>query len=154
MPSMKKLYEGICGIILFTAVCISMSEIIARVFFHMSYDFIIDFSVWLTVWALLMMAGPLLAEGGHVSIDFFKERLGGKVRMSVELFNSLCTLLYGISITVGGALFVRQLYEKKAVFPRYFEIPIWIVELCVPISMFIFSIFAVIAFIQSLRKKW
>lgn len=151
---MRKIYEGFCGVLLFIAVFTSAFEIIARVFFHASYDFIIDFSVWFTVWALLLIAGPLLAEGGHVSIDFFKERLSGRPRLLVELFNAICTLAYGASITVGGIIFVQKLYERHAVFPRYFEIPMWIVETCVPISMFIFTVYAIIGFCQALRKKW
>lgn len=152
--SLKKSYEGFCGILLFLAVFFSMGEIIARVIFHTSYDFIIDLSVWLTVWALLLIAGPLLAEGGHVSIDFLRNKLRGRPRLAIELFNVLFTLSYGAVITLGSILFIRRLYSQHAVFPRYFAIPMWIVELCVPIGMSIFTVYAAFELYKTVRRKW
>ena len=131
-----------------------MGEIVARVFFHTTYDFVIDFSVWLAVWAVLLLGGPLLAEGGHVSVEFVREKLRGKSRLFLEAFNSLCTLTYGAVIALGGVLLVRSLYVKKAVCPRYFAIPMWVVELCVPIAMLIFTLYAVVEFYKVLRRKW
>jgi TRAP-type C4-dicarboxylate transport system permease small subunit len=152
--SLKKFHEGFCGILLFLAVFFSMGEIIARVIFHTSYDFIIDLSVWLTVWALLLIVGPLLPEGGHVSIDFLREKLRGRPRLAIELFNVLATLSYGAVITLGSILFIGRLYSQHAVFPRYFAIPMWIVELCVPIGMFIFTAYAVFELYKTVRRKW
>ena len=73
--------------------------------------------------------------------------------MSLELFNVLTTVIYGISITIGGVLIVRQLYLRAAVFPRYFAIPKWIVELCIPIGMGIFTLFGIVELIRILRRK-
>jgi len=149
----KKIYERFCGILLFLAVSCSIFEIIARVAFHICFDFIIDFSVWLTVWSLLLITGLLLPERGHVSIDFLRDKLKGKPRLFVELFNALFTLTYGAAITLGGILFIQRLYTLNAVFPRYFAIPMWIVELCVPIGMLIFTGYAAYEFYKALYGK-
>ena len=146
-------YEAFCGILLLLAVAISLGEIVGRVVFSTTYDFIIDLSVWITIWAMLLMGGPLLAENGHVSIDFFRSRLQGKSRMSLEIFNALTTLIYGVTVTIGGILIVKQLYLRSAVFPRYFAIPKWIVELCIPLGMGIFTLFGIVEFIRILRQK-
>jgi len=138
----KRAYIGFCGFLLSLAVLISLYEIVSRVIFKTTYDFIIDLSVWLTVWAMLLMLGPVLAEGGHVSIDFIRDRLHGKARTILEIFNTLSCLIYGAAITWGGFLLVQRLYIKKSVFPRYFAFPMYIIELCVPISMAIFTLFA------------
>lgn len=148
-----RVFETICGLLLYVAVVVSLGEIVGRIFFHITYDFVIDLSVWITVWAMLLIGGPLLAENGHVSIDFIRAKLWGKPRLVLELINTSATLLYGGAVTIGGALLVRQLYLRGSVFPRYFPIPKWFVELCVPIGMALFTLFAAWEFIKIIRRR-
>jgi len=150
----KKAFEIFCGLLLFLAVTISMAEIVTRVLFKVSFDLFFDFSVWIAVWALLLIAGLLLPEDGHLSIDFFKNKFSGKPRWFIEVSLGLITLGWGALITWGAFRFLQQLYARKSVFPRYFAIPMWIVELCVPIGMGIFTVYAVIGLVKVIRKKW
>jgi len=150
----KKNYEIFCGLLLFLAVSISMAEIVARVFFKTSIDLFFDFSVWITVWALLLIAGPLLPEGGHISIDFLRIKLSGWSRWLLEVVLALITLFYSALITLGSIHFIYQLYSRKSLWPRYIAIPKWLTELCVPIGMFIFTVYAVIEVIKAIRKRW
>ena len=143
-------YEVVCGMILFIAVIISMSEIVLRVGFNTSYDFIIQASVWLTVWALLLIGGPVLAEDGHVSIDFLITRLRGKPRWVLMFFNTITTLIYSIAITYGGVLLVIELIKKGSVFPMYLPVPMWTIQIIVPISMAVFTYFSAVRFYQVL----
>ena len=140
--------EIFCGFLLFAAVGISLGEIVGRVVFHTTYDFIIDLPVWITIWAMLLAGGPLVAENGHVSIDFMVNRLKGKKRLWVELFNITATALYGLSVTIGGIALVRMLYLRQAVFPKFIPIPKWIVELCIPLGMGIFTVISIIRFFK------
>ena len=149
----KKIYIGFCGFLLSLAVLISLYEIMSRVIFKTTYDFIIDFSVWLTVWAMLLIMGPLLAEGGHVSIDYVRDKLHGKARVILEVFNTVSCIIYGLAITWGGIHLVHSLYVRKAVFPRYFAFPMYLIELCVPISMAVFTYFALIELYRLIRPK-
>jgi len=143
-----------CGIILFIAVSISMAEIVTRVVFKMSFDLFFDFPVWLTVWALLLITGFLLPEGGHVSIDFIRIKFKGRLRWLLEICLGLITLGYGVLITGGSIQFLQQLYQRGSIFPRYIPVPKWIVELCVPIGMGIFTLFALTELIKAVRRKW
>lgn len=146
--------EITCGFILFIAVTISMAEIVTRVVFKMSFDLFFDFPVWLTVWALLLITGFLLPEGGHVSIDFIRIQFTGWIRWLLEIGIALITLAYGVLITWGSIQFLQQLYQRGSIFPRYLPVPKWIVELCVPIGMGIFTLFALTELIKAFRKKW
>lgn len=141
-----------CGVLLFIAVTISLGEIVGRIIFHTTYDFIIDLPVWITVWAMLLIGGVLVAEGGHVSIDFMVNRLKGKARLLLEIFNITATVIYGIAITIGGFTLVRMFYLRETVFPRYIPIPKWIVEFCVPLGMGIFTIISIIEFFKVIKK--
>jgi TRAP-type C4-dicarboxylate transport system permease small subunit len=143
-------FEVFCGSFVLIAVLISVSEIVLRVGFNTSYDFIIQASVWLTIWGLLLISGPILAEDGHVSIDFVRNRLRGRPQWLLDLFNTGTTLIYALVVTCGGILLVIELLERGTVFPMYFPIPMWAIQIIVPISMGIFSYFAVIRFYRAL----
>jgi TRAP-type C4-dicarboxylate transport system permease small subunit len=149
-----KAYEIFCGVLLLVAVSFSILEIIGRLFFSVSYDFLIDLPVWLTAWATLLMTGPLLYIGGHVSIEIVKEKLKGKPRLAVSIFNNLFALIYGAIISIGGVQLVFHHFSEYSVFPRYIPIPRWWVELCVPLAMIIFTICGLLVFIREIRKKW
>ncbi len=150
---MKKVFEICCGVLLLVAVLISFSEIIMRVFFSVSYDFIIDLSVWITVWASLLIGGPILLENGHISVDMIRDRITGKIRLGVEIINTFACIVFGGVLLFGGTQFVLQLYKKKAVFPRYIPIPMWIVELCVPLGMLLFTFFSIVLMIKVIRNN-
>jgi TRAP-type C4-dicarboxylate transport system permease small subunit len=144
--------EKFCAFLLIIAVLISLGEIIGRVFFHMTYDFVIDLPVWLTVWAMLLISGPLIAENGHVSIDLVVTKLRGRAKLLVELFNISATIIYGAVVSFGGFALIRMLYERQTVFPKYFPIPKWIVELCIPLGMVIFTLVGIIEFYNIIKR--
>jgi TRAP-type C4-dicarboxylate transport system permease small subunit len=147
-----RMIEIFCGILLFIAVGISLGEIVGRVIFHTTYDFVIDLPVWITVWAVLLISGPLIAENGHVSVDFMVNKLRGKPRLFLELFNMTVTVIYGFAITIGGIALIRMLLMRNTVFPKYFPIPKWIVEFCIPLGMALFTIVGIIEFFKIIKR--
>ncbi|MEN8210270.1 MAG: TRAP transporter small permease [Thermodesulfobacteriota bacterium] len=150
----KTIFENCCGYLLLIAVFISLAEIVARLLFNTSFDLFFSFTVWISVWSILLITGLLLPEGGHLSVDFIRQQLGGRPRWLLEVCIALITLGYGVFISWGSILFINQLYQRKSVFPTYIAIPKWMVELCVPIGMFIFSVFALVGLIRAIQKKW
>jgi TRAP-type C4-dicarboxylate transport system permease small subunit len=119
-----------------------MAEIVTRVVFKMSFDLFFDFPVWLTVWALLLITGFLLPEGGHVSIDFIRIKFKGWLRWLLEISIGIITLVYGVIDHLGQHPVSTAALQRGSIFPRYIPVPKWIVELCVPIGMGIFTLFA------------
>ena len=154
LDRIKEIFENCCGYLLLVAVFISLAEIVARVVFKTSFDLFFALPVWISVWSMLLITGLLLPESGHLSVDFLKQQFSGRLRWLLEVTLALVTLGYGVFITWGSILFIRQLYQMESVFPLYIAIPKWMVELCVPIGMFIFSIFALAGLIKAVREKW
>jgi len=152
--SALRIYEMCCGVLLLLATLLVILEIIGRVIFNISYDFIVDGSVWLTIWAMLFMAGPLLLSDGHVSIAMIREILTGKSRWFVLVLNDVAILSYGATVAVGGFIMLLKHWNEYSVFPRYFPIPKWWVEICIPSAMSIFTICALILLVRDLRRKW
>jgi len=120
-----------------------MAIIVLRQTFGISYDFLTDGVVWLTIWATLLVSGPLFGEGGHIAVKALLERIPGKFRPAVEFFNTLGTLIFVAVVTYGGCRLIHFLFINEHVYARYISIPMWMVQICVPIGLFIFTIYAV-----------
>ncbi|MBU2648892.1 TRAP transporter small permease [bacterium] len=149
-----RIFEVCCGYLLLVAVALSLVEIVARVVFRTSFDLFFSFTVWISIWSLLLITGLLLPTGEHLSIDFLRNKIRGGPRWLLEVILALITLGYGIFITWGSILFIGQLYQRKSVFATYIAIPKWQVELCVPIGMLIFTVFAARGLIRVIRTRW
>ena len=128
--------------VFFLGVSINFIEIVTRVFFSASIDLMYDLPVWCTIWSTLMVTGPILIDNEHVSIDAITTHLRGTAKKVILILNALITLAFGIIITISGYIAVTQLYQFGTTYPRSIPIFTWCVEICVPISMFIFSCFA------------
>ena len=139
----RKLYENFCGILLGLGAFLCMGEIVSRVLFGKSYDFLYSGIIWLVIWSVLLLSGPVLKEGGHIHVDFVVQKLKGRLRLLVEVLNSLCILIYGALIAWGGITMVHLYHTRNMTFALYFPIPMWMVKLCVPLGMVIFTIYAV-----------
>jgi TRAP-type C4-dicarboxylate transport system permease small subunit len=151
----KRLIDGyklFCAFILGLSAALLIAVIILRETVGISYDFMIDIIVWLTVWATFLLSGPLYGERGHVAIKFVLEKLSGKPRLGLEFFNALCALTYVGVTTVGGVLLMHTLYSQHQVYPRYIAIPMWIVQMCVPIGLCIFTIFALVELYRIVQR--
>jgi TRAP-type C4-dicarboxylate transport system permease small subunit len=152
--SVMRVYEISCGVLLLLGALLANLEILGRVIFNISYDFIIDCTVWLTIWATLFMGGPLLLSAGHVSIDLVRDKLTGTPRLILQILNDLAILAYGITVAVGGFIVLFRHFTEYSVYPRYFPIPKWWVEICIPSAMSIFAICALMLLIRDIRRKW
>ena len=124
-----------------------------RFFFAYSWDLLYDIPVWCTVWATLLISGPILLSGEHVSIDALTTFLKGPLKKVITVCNAVIVLVFGLVFTYGGYLFVLQLYNFNTAYTRSVSIPSWIVEGCVPLGLFIFTICAVIDLIRKIKEK-
>lgn len=139
--------------VFFFGVFVNFLEIILRFFFSYSWDLLYDIPVWCTVWATLLISGPILLAGEHVSIDAVITFAKGRLKKVIFICNAVIVLIFGIIFTYGGYLFVMQLYNFNTAYTRSISIPAWLVEACVPLGLFIFTVCAVIDLICKIKEK-
>ncbi len=150
----KDIWIKFWGIIFFIGVSINFLEIVCRTLFHFSWDIMYDLPVWLTIWSVMMLAGPILPDGDHVSVDMIRDNLHGTARKILECFNLLVCIIFGLIITYGGYLVVMQYYKFNMNIIRVISVPRFLVESCIPIGMGLFTIFAIIHIFRVLRTDY
>lgn len=142
----EKLEKGLfyfCITLLAVSVSLLVVVIFLRAAFGIGYDFLADTVVWLTIWATMLYIGPLYGQREHVAITFVLEKLRGKTKAGFETLNALATLFYVGTVTVGGCISIYQLYTQHQVYARYIAIPMWIVQLCVPLGFGLMAVYAI-----------
>ncbi len=135
-------------------VFINFLEIVMRFIFSYSLDLFYDIPVWCTVWATLLVGGPILLKNEHVSIDAIYSMVTPKIRKLLNIINSIIVLIFGLVFTYGSILFVMQLYRFNTVYTRSISIPSWMVEICVPIGLIVFSCCAIYNLYKSIIERY
>ncbi len=113
-----------------------------------------DIPVWLTIWSVMMLAGPILPDGDHVSVDILRDKLTGIPRKILELISISMCILFGAVVTYGGAIVVSQYYNFNMKIIRMVPVPRWLVEAAVPVGMGVFTLFAIYQCIVILRTDY
>ncbi|KAF1077480.1 TRAP transporter small permease [Halodesulfovibrio sp. MK-HDV] len=140
--------------VLFLAITINFLEIVMRVLFNSSVDLMFDLPTWLTTWSMVLISGMILLDNEHLCIEAIRSKLSGKPAKVLDFINNLLTTLFAAIVTYSGIMFVKQLYVFDTAFTRIITIPKWMVEICIPIGMGVFTICAIIKTVQDLRKKY
>lgn len=141
------------SIVFFFGVFVNFLEIILRCFFNYSLDLFYDIPVWCTVWATLLISGPILLDGEHVSIDALQCLLKGGLKKALSILNAVIVLVFGVIFTYGGILFVAELLRFNTAYTRSVSVPSWLVEACVPLGLFIFTCCAIYDLYRKIFKK-
>ena len=150
----KQRWMEFWGLVFFLGVLINFTEIICRTVFHFSLDIMYDLPVWLTIWAVMMLAGPILLEGEHVSVDMVRDAVHGKPRKFIEIVNCLATIAFGVVVTWGGIIFISQCWRFNMKIIRCVPVPRWLVEMCIPLGMAVFTVYALIQLGRVLRTNY
>ncbi len=154
LSKMKEYYIKFWGLVFFVGVSINFIEIICRTVFNFSWDLMYDLPVWITIWSVMMLAGPILPDGDHVSVDMLRDVFYGPVRKFFELINMLACIVFGLIISYGGITVVSQYYDFQMNIIRIISVPRWMVEICIPIGMVMFTLFSVYQFFVVFRTKY
>ena len=151
---LKKIWVYFFSFVLFTAISINFFEIVLRVLFNYSIDLMYDLPAWLTAWSMILVSGIILLDNEHLCIEVLRSKMPAKGKRTLDFINNILTLIFGATITYAGFIFTKQLYTFNTTYTRIIAVPKWMVEVCVPLGMGIFSICAVIKLIHDIRRKY
>ena len=152
----RKLEKGLtyfCLVLLGMSVSLLVVVIFLRAACGIGYDFLTDMVVWLTIWSTMLYIGPLYGQGEHVSVSFILRKLRGKIKMGFEVFNDLVALFYVGTVTIGGCIAMYVFYTTNQNYARYIPIPVWIVQLCIPVGFGLFLIYLLTDLWRVLRGR-
>ena len=102
----------------------------------------------------MMVAGPILPDGDHVSVDMLRNALPGPARKACDIISCFATIAFGVGISWSGFIFISQCIEFNMNIVRCVPVPRWLVESCVGLGMAMFTVFAVYRLWVVVRGKY
>lgn len=128
-----RILAGIVGLAALLLLCF---EVFARYFFpSILPDWGAEITIYLTIWALFLVAGELALNGGHVHADFVVDRLSDTWKQRLGLLSAVAGLVFsGIFLWYGYEVveFAHMIGEEGDSTLRF---PKWIYYLALPAGM-------------------
>lgn len=129
---------------LLAALCINVFvQVILRYIFLYSSRWTLEFSRYLMIWAVLLVAGPALKHGFLVGVDTLVERLRPRARLWVACLLRMAMGVLSVTIILQSLKLMQSQWEMQQMSPAL-EIPIVFMYLAIPVGFTLFIFYLVV----------
>ena len=132
----------------FIIMCISLFLQLFSRFIGKPLVFTEEISRYSYVWIVFIAMSLAIKTNDHIAIDFFKNKLPGRIQKILNVLINFCSVLFFIYLTFYGIQYVT--FTKTSLTPAL-EIPMMVVTVSLPIGFALSAIRSVIRLIQSLK---
>ena len=133
MSKLKAFLEYLLIIVFSVLVFAVVWQILSRYIFNQPSTVTEELARFLLIWLALFGASYTFLERGHLSIDLFSEKISIEKRYILLLSLDLVAALFGIILTIGGALLVYRNFELGQLTPAL-QIPMAVIYLAAPLN--------------------
>ncbi len=139
----------IAGLALATATVVAVGAVIMRSAFNVLFFWSEEVIIYSIIASTFFGAIITLRENEHVNVDILPAVLGRKGKKVMALIAGLVTVLYFAVLGFFAWLLIFEPFSVNTVTPAL-KLPLWVVELCVPIAFTLMFLRAV----QMLWQTW
>ena len=86
------------------------------------------------VWAILLLLARAGKENHHIRIDLVTTYLKGTKKMVFSFLANLLSLVYAAVFTLASVQIVIHAYETKQLSASVLQLPMWAVQLIMPVA--------------------
>lgn len=108
-------------------------------------------SNYLEIAAVFLAATYAYREGAYIRVTFFVDRLPGKVKLVVNHFVQVVSMLYGVLLVIATYQQVSRVFSDHTTLSSLDFIPLWPAYVIVPVGLFFMSL-AMLLDIRKVRK--
>lgn len=135
------------GGMLFIIAFINVYEILRRWIFSSPSDWVFDLSIYLLVWYGCITIAYAQQTKAHICVDIITSKMKDETRTILYFAGRILVLFYaGISLFYGIQM-VMNTYAKHQRTTNALNLPVWILQVAVPIGMLLFGL-------QVLQDLW
>ncbi len=121
----------------------------ARYLFSRPTTWIMDVSIYLTMWATFLAAGHTLRAGGHIRMDLYARRLAPPLRRRMDVAVGFFALAFSALLAWQGLLSVRDAIQLGEVTLSTIRVPLWVPLSAIPAG----GVILVLAWLLCLRDR-
>lgn len=137
------------GVIALAALILPTYQILAQIFYPAGMkSWIYEVFIYLLVWACLLTASTLTAEGRHIRVDSIFAVVKGATVRRIELFNTVVSLVFSAVILWYGFRITYDAWDIGERSVTSLQFPMWIYYAALPTSFFLTTVFYVIRLVR------
>ena len=147
LDHVTEFFGSIGGWMLFAIAFINVYEILRRWLFSSPTDWVFDLSIYLLIWYGCVTIAYAQQTKAHIRVDIITSKMKEETRTILYFVDSILVLFYaGISVVYGIEM-VMNTYAKHQRTTNVLNLPVWVLQVAVPIGMFLFGM-------QVLQDLW
>lgn len=158
MAVLDRLAHLILGIawvaaVLFLATGAMLSyEVIARFFFAAPTIWAAELSQMALIWGSLIAMPWLLAARRHITVTALTAKLDPSARKAADCAALTVVLIFSVIVTIWGWDIFHDSFVRGRTTGSLLNLPVWIVELAVPVGFGLLSVQACLEIVRLLRS--
>jgi len=116
----------VVGLLAGSAVFVAFYGVIMRYIFRKPPHWTEEICIYLTIWAVFLVASTLAEERGHVGATLLLERFPLKIRRTINIFNGILALIFCWIVSWYGFQIVFKAFIFDHRSPTALRFPLWI----------------------------
>lgn len=134
-----KIFFWIGGCLIFSVAFITSYEVGMRYFFNKPTSWAIDFSEYFLLYGTFFGAAWILKLDGHVKVTVLQELLGGRIKLVLEIVNSLIGTVACAVLSWQGFYDTWETFMQGILRIRPVTVPKWTIMWVIPFGLLLFS---------------
>ena len=143
----------VCGYSLIFIAFLICGEALARNFFKLSFQAIMELSQIIVAWVVFPALACALISGTHVRVTLMTNLLPQRLRAGCEIFSYLGGLIFFACFSYFAWPYFWESWKIKEIPMAPVELPLWFAKLAMPIGTSFFSIQFLILLIRTLHPS-
>lgn len=149
-----RVLKYLSGLLALAALALTTYQIFAQIFYPPGMrTWIYEVFIYLLVWALLLTAPALTAEGKHIRVDSLFPVLSKRSTLYVEIVGCLISLTFCVAITWYGYVITYDAWDIGERSVSSLRFPKWMYYAALPVSFFMMSVFYVIRLVMLISGR-
>ena len=156
MKKFIKLFDGLSNILLLIACVLLLGcaafvnvAVFLRYLFHVSFQWTEEMARYLHIGVVILLCGPLLWTGGHISMDLLLMKLKGSVRKVVRLIGEFATLCL-VAYTFYQSIFYVSSLKATGILTFSTKFEQWMPTMIIPVGFFFATIFCIALIVKEI----
>lgn len=123
-------------------------EVIARYFFAAPTIWTAELSQMALIWGSLIAMPWILAARRHITVTALTAKLGARTKRMADAVAMIVVLIFSLIVTIWGWEIFHDSFVRGRTTGSLLDLPVWIVELAVPVG---FGLLTIQAGLETLR---
>lgn len=144
--------ETVAGFGIAAACLLVLLQVVSPYFPSLTLPWIPEVERYLVIFAVYLAAGVVFAKGEHIAVEFLVDSLPQIWQQVIDLFGVFLGIVFALTLGLLGIKWVAAERTLGAVTTSGIALPIWMVQISVPLGILILAGFMIRRLVHLVRS--